>query len=82
MLQEDSRREREPERKRSREDRAPAENGHTRKRRTAEEAAEPCEAGKRSEKWPRDDSRESSHERWVAGASAAEAVDVNDRWAG
>lgn len=78
----DNRREGEQERKRSREDGAPSENGDTRKRRAAEEPearrsskGSGQAAGKR-----RDDSRESSHERWV-GANA-EPVDMNDRWAG
>ena len=81
--QADSRRDREQERKRGREEARPSENGHIRKRRTGEEAEAPGsrkgdeQAGNRKH---RSNSRESSHERWVGGN--ASPVDVNDRWAG
>ena len=79
-MQTDGRRDREQERKRNREDGAPAESGHARKRRTAEEPDGP-RSGKGGEQASnrkhRNDSRESSHERWVGGN--ASPVDVNDR---
>ena len=81
--QADSRRDREQERKRGRDDGPPSENGHARKRRTAEEPDAP-RSRKGDEQAPsrkhRNDSRESSHERWLGGN--ASPVDVNDRWAG
>ena len=82
MMQEDGQPRRDQDRKRSREDRAPSESGHARKRRTAEASPPPRAsrgaAGADAMKRPRDDSRESSHERWVGGN--ASPVDVNDRW--
>ncbi len=81
--QADSRRDREQERKRAREDDTPSENGHARKRRTGEEAEAPRSSKgdkQGSSRKHQDDSRDSSHERWVGGNGAP--VDVNDRWAG
>ncbi len=80
MAQKDDRREGKQERKRSRQDAAPAQNGGARKGRAGEEAGRSGKSGGQTASRRRDDSRESSHERWI-GANA-EPVDMNDRWAG